>query len=343
MTTPRTRYNPPFTAHVVSTGALADAPFVLLDVGASGGVEPHWAVFGDHLIADGFEPLVAEVARLNTCSPSPRISYHAVRVVAPNDQVTRRAHRIWANPRWLRTPSPWFRTSAVRATELLKLDYTRTVNDPAGHGVMAESTTTLDTWYLHEGRGSVDFLKTDTDGHDYGVLRGAVTLLRECPVLGIAVEVLFHGPNHPHAETFSAVDRFLRNHGFSLLDLEVYRYSRAALPQPFAGRVPAETTRGQAYWGDAVYMRDAGDPEYEKRWGVHLTPHKLLKLACLYEVFGCEDCAAEVLLTRRQVLRDLLDIEHGLDLLTPPRDGHPTSYRRYLEQFEPDPTRWYPR
>jgi len=76
----------------------------------------------------------------------------------------------------------------------------------------------------------VDFLKTDTDGHDYPVLRGAANLLRECPVLGIAVEVQFHGATHPHAETFSTIDCFPRHHGFSLPDLTPVRYNRAALP-----------------------------------------------------------------------------------------------------------------
>jgi len=51
-TTPRIRYNSPFTAYVVSTGTLADAPFVLPDVAASGGIEPHWTVFGDYFIVD---------------------------------------------------------------------------------------------------------------------------------------------------------------------------------------------------------------------------------------------------------------------------------------------------
>jgi SAM-dependent methyltransferase len=74
---------------------------------------------------------------------------------------------------------------------------------------------------------------------------------------------------------------------------------------------------------------------------VHLTPHKLLKLACLYEIFGCNDCAAEVLLTHREALDPLLDIEHALDLLTPSRNAE--GYRHYMDRFTADPTQWYPK
>jgi hypothetical protein len=73
-----------------------------------------------------------------------------------------------------------------------------------------------------------------------------------------------------------------------------------------------------------------------------LTPVKLLKLACLYELFSVPDCAAEILVTHRDRLSPLVDVDRLLDLLTPPLDGRPVSYREYLDAFEQDPARFYP-
>ena len=47
----------------------------LLDVGASGGIEPHWLGLGDKLTAIGFDPLVSEVKRLNETNTNPNIHY----------------------------------------------------------------------------------------------------------------------------------------------------------------------------------------------------------------------------------------------------------------------------
>src|SRR5262245_3837262 len=74
MTTPRVRYNPPFTRYLVEQGVLKDQPFSLVDVGASGGNEQHWQAFRSGLRAWGFQPLVAEGARVNGTKSSGDVS-----------------------------------------------------------------------------------------------------------------------------------------------------------------------------------------------------------------------------------------------------------------------------
>jgi hypothetical protein len=62
---------------VLATGILTD-PFMLVDVGASGGIAPWWYAFGAHLRAVGFDPLVAEMQRQQALRPHEGITYVAI-------------------------------------------------------------------------------------------------------------------------------------------------------------------------------------------------------------------------------------------------------------------------
>jgi hypothetical protein len=128
---------------------------------------------------------------------------------------------------------------------------------------MTERCLTLDDWAAQNQR-SVDFVKIDTDGHDIAVLLGAERLLSEGGVLGVRIEAQFHGPLHPFANTFHNIDGILRNHGFTLFDLNQRRYSRAALPDAFFASRPGRTRSGQLLWGDALYLRDLAPADYER-------------------------------------------------------------------------------
>ncbi|MER3422871.1 MAG: hypothetical protein C4293_06205, partial [Nitrospiraceae bacterium] len=282
MSTPRLRDNPPFTRYVVERRIFEKSPFTLVDVGAGGGIEQHWRLFGDSLAAFGFEPLIAEAERLNAAASNKNISYHAYLVTSSGKMAGARVSGVGTKID-LRDDQPFSRTSAVRAMSLLNLNYAQAVFDPSGTGKMTEEKVTLDRFFSSRPRSNVDFLKIDTDGHDYDVLCGAEDLLVEHCVLGVFIESQFHGPVVPEANLFSNIDQFLRARGFSLFDLEVYRYSRSVLPRPFVYNLTAQTHEGQVLWGDALYLRDAGDPDYEKMWDMSLTPQKVLKLACLYE------------------------------------------------------------
>jgi hypothetical protein len=156
------------------------------------------------------------------------------------------------------------------------------------------------------------------------------------------VETPFHGLVHEESNTFRNIDRVLTGLGFSLFDLEVYRYSRAALPGPFVYRIPAQTESGQVIWADALYLRDAGKPDYERDWPLAPSPLKILKLACLFEIFGLNDCAAELLLKYRANIRHLVDVDCYLGALTPPIQGQRLSYREYIKGFEQNPESLYP-
>jgi Methyltransferase FkbM domain len=93
----------------------------------------------------------------------------------------------------------------------------------------AKRKVSLDSFFDERPDVAVDFIKVDTDGGDYEVLCGAERILDRHMVLGLLVEVQFHGISHLHSNLFANIDRLLREHGFSLFDLDVYHYTRGVL------------------------------------------------------------------------------------------------------------------
>ncbi len=121
----------------------------------------------------------------------------------------------------------------------------------------------------------------------------------------------------------------------------VYRYSRAALPAPFVYDIPAQTVRGQVLWGETVYFRDLANSDYERMWPYYLiTRERVIKLACLFDVFGLPDCTAELLQTRRSLVGDSCDAL--LDVLAAPGASTPGAYATYIRAFEADPQTLFP-
>ncbi|HLN03868.1 MAG TPA: FkbM family methyltransferase [Bryobacteraceae bacterium] len=334
MQTPRIQRDPKMTKSLVAKGVFQSSPLGLVDVGASGGIDYYWNVFATSLKAIGFDPLIREVERLNALHHDGDQRYYAYLVgYKPYSELVADQSAL---------PRLYERTSTMRAQKLARCDYTRTYYDQTGAGSLAKDLIELDEFFLQTHPMDVDFVKIDTDGSDYQVLLGAQELLRSCPVMGVAVECQFHGVVHDNANIFSNIDRLLRRLGFSLFDIEVYRYSRAVFPKPFVYRIPAQTTAGQVLWADALYFRDAGDQSYEASWAAPLSEHKILKLACLFDIFGLEDCTAELLLKYRDRLAPLIDVDACLDLITPVLDGQRVSYRQYVERFDSKPDSFFP-
>ncbi len=324
--------SPLMTAHLVEREVFRDDPFSLVDVGVSGGIEPHWRVFGISLQAVGFDPLIEEIARLNSIEANPSVRYIASLVGC---------HR----------PTPpssddfnneyYSRSSTVRAWELLQFDYAKTYFDQTHQGTVSANLVELDQIFV-EHPERVDFVKVDTDGHDLEVLLGAEKLLSSLGPLGLAVETLLVGVSSPNSNLYSNVDAHLRRFGYSVFAIDPRFHSRAALPKPFRWYQPADTHEGQARWADTLFLRDVCLPGYEERFDLTLTPHKLLKLCCIFEMHGFEDCAAEVLLHFRDRLEPVVDLEHCLDLLTPALpNGRRVSYREYISFFETNVAAFY--
>lgn len=316
---------PKLVTSLADSGAFSE-PFVLLDVGASGGIAPTWSAFGDALIAHGFDPLVAEVERLNEsqCATG-TVKYFDAYIVSNDERLDDRPY----DPLEMAQ-----RSSAVRALQLSGEDYTKSVFNSGADVRLSQNRYSVDAFVQEHGLDHVDFIKTDTDGRDYPVLLGAEKTLRQRAVLGVAAEVQFNPKEHPHANSFSNVDSYLRELGFSLFNIVPYRYSKAALPDKFRYNIPAQTFRGQVIWADVVYLRDFADARFPERWP-HLRPtaHQLLKSIALFEIFDLNDCAMELVNVYAGELGEICDPEQLRQTLLVESHGE-TDYGAWMERFK---------
>lgn len=108
------------------------------------------------------------------------------------------------------------------------------------------------------------------------------------------------------------------------------------MPRPSVYDIPAQTLRGQVSWGEALYLRDLGDPEYGSKWpGFEVTrqPSKLLKLAALFDLFNLQDCAVELLLQYAGVLEatSKVAVDEMLAAMVPRVAGHLVSHAQFLD------------
>jgi|YNPBryBLVA2012_1023415.scaffolds.fasta_scaffold12817_1 FkbM family methyltransferase len=160
--------------------------------------------------------------------------------------------------------------------EVMALDFTVEVE-----------TTTLDTFCQEQGVGGIDFLRTDVQGADLDVLRGAQQLLNHS-LLVVESEVIF-SPLYLGQPLFADFDTFMRAQGFTLMQLGLHPgVARRELPM-----TSPPYYQGQKLWGDAVYIRDVLAPATPEPWR---TPESIFKLACILDVLGYCDYAAELLL-----------------------------------------------
>jgi hypothetical protein len=332
-----TRRGRALTTYVVEHRLWGDTPFSLIDVGCSGGIESRWRIFRDRLRAVGFDPLVVEIDRLKAANENPGITYEAARITC-RDYDTLFPRALRGDAISSKNNQPFERTSAAAADRQRQTSYIQHRFNSGAPIVLTDRSLVLDDYVAADQHQTVDFVKIDTDGSDIEVILGADAIMRAGGILGLSVEAQFHGAAHEFANTFSNIDRIMRQHGFTLFDLPAHRYSRAELPAPFLSHIGAHTISGQIMWGEALYFRDLGSTDYERMWSYEVTPERVMKLVCLFELFALPDCAAELLQNRGRFLgeptRSLL-----LDLLV---SGEPGSYAERIAAFKSDVTQFYP-
>jgi Methyltransferase FkbM domain len=327
--------NTPMTDVLRERGVFDRHPFVLVDVGCAGGIAEPWRAFGPSLVAHGYDPDVTSCEEAQAREPFSRVRYHAGFVGLPE------AHPVFQRRRaeegQLPNTNIW---SRVTAGYLAGRQHAAGAAEEAR---MADPSTIVGVEEIvrDERLPTVDFLKVDVDGPDLDVLESAREVLADKHVLGVAVEVNWFGSGNSSEPAFHNTDRFMRKQGYALFGITVRPYSRTDLPAPFTRELYAETSFGQPYQGDAIYVRDLAAPEQQELADAY-PAEKLIKLACVYELIGLPDCAAEVLNRFRPRLAAFGDTEALLDALTPPLLGKKLTYRQYIAQFEEEPHLFLP-
>src|SRR5262249_36765289 len=142
-------------------------PFVLIDVGCSGGIAESWRKFGRSLIAHGYDPNIDNCEEVQAREPFPRVHYHPRFVGLPESHPFVQQRRAEAE-RWPRT-NPWARNSAAVALRKQRAGQPA----PATHWAEPSTMIGVDEIVEQERLETVDFLKVDIDGCDLDVLESA--------------------------------------------------------------------------------------------------------------------------------------------------------------------------
>jgi FkbM family methyltransferase len=319
---------------------IPQTSFMLVDVGCSRGLDPQWRLFGSRFRALAFDPVVDEIERLRRENAYPGVEYIAAFATINEDHPF--AIKKGEREHWSR--NPWNRLSVTKwlektASERVGMDS----GDLASSGLWQETrlveptrAVVIPAYIRQVGLESVDFLKIDIDGKDLEVLHSFESSFDEFRILGLAVEVNFFGSDSETDHTFHNTDRFLKSKGFELFDLTLRRYSLATLPSRYILDQPGETEFGRPLQGDALYLRDLGNPIYaDFARGIGI--EKLLNLICLFALFKLPDCAAEVALVFKEQLKPICNVDHLLDLLAveaQKTSNIQLSYEEYLARFD---------
>src|SRR3954471_11360510 len=177
----------PMTEQLRARGVFDRHPFVLIDVGCSGGIDAAWRAFGPSLVAHGYDPDVASCEEAQAREPFAGVHYHPRYVGLPEDDPFVQRRREEAS-RWPET-NIWGR---ITAAEMAAREHDgssaapRRMADP-------DAVIGVDELAREQGLDSVDFLKIDVDGPDVEVLESAREVLAERGVLGVGMEVNWFG------------------------------------------------------------------------------------------------------------------------------------------------------
>jgi len=311
---------PEFTKYLVAQRLFALKPLIVVDVGARGGFESHWAFYGDQVKLIGFEADAEECKKLNRKTPNSRNYFFPV---ALHQNRGKKTFYITAYPSSSGFYPPDMR-HIQRFPDEINLSVVKTLE---------METVDFDSFAKENQIDYVDFMKLDTEGSELDILKGATRFLKET-ILGLSIEVEF-SQWHKDQPVFSDVDSFLRSFGFQLFNLTPYRHARKVLPAFSSLLIPGPVEKGQLVWGQALYLRDGVDEIkslnlLEKGWD----NINILKLASLMELFSLSDCAIELIQEAKRggILRG--DVDCFIDRLVPNVNGKTVSYNEYLEKLQ---------
>jgi len=245
----------------VAEAVLAQNPLWIVDVGASGGIDPRWGTFlGLSYRGVLFEPDPREYDRLKSASGAQLLVVNA----ALGDAVTTVTFHLC-------------RKQQVSSVYPPNVSFLRQFPNAERFDVincLRLRTDTLDRQLRMHGVTEVDFIKLDTQGSELIILQGAVDSLQTA--LGLEIEVEF-APLYIGQPLFSDIDSYLRCRGFVLCDLKRGYWKRAEIG-------PASRQKGQLVFGDALYLRP---PEAV----LAMSPAKIVRGICVYLAYGYADLA----------------------------------------------------
>lgn len=197
-------------------------------------------------------------------------------------------------------------------------------------------TQSIDDYISKEEFPEVNFLKIDTEGNEHHILEGAQNVLKSRTLLAVKSEVWL-GPIKDETE-FSRIDRLLRKHNFHLFDLDFARYTRSSLPYGVMADVNQNCSMdklGQYLTGDVVYIKDPIWDKINNKDLFDWNDLNIMKLALIYYVYSCNDCALELIIYYENNFDSQLDFTNLKNSFTPALpNGDRITYKQYIKKTE---------
>ena len=266
----------PLDPHGPIATTLAVSPLHAMDVGAAGGVSPHWRDYLPVLDVDCFEPDADECAARQREAP-PNVHWFPVALAGTTGR----------RPFYVLNRSTG--SSLYPPNDPVILEY-------SGHAyagirrVVDIDCTSLADFLAEHARPVPALMKLDTQGSELEIL-SSLTRAQLEDVLAVEMEVEFL-ELYKGQPTFGEVHAFMRSKGFRLLDLRTHRSYRNAGGEPlhFLRRY-LRTAAGSAALsaelvaGDALYIREL------ILEGATASEDHLIARVCLLRMYGFYDLA----------------------------------------------------
>jgi hypothetical protein len=144
----------------------------------------------------------------------------------------------------------------------------------------------LDSLLDHSGIDDLDFIKSDTQGAELDILKGAASYLKD-NIFGIELEVFF---THVYSSSplFSEIDTFTRQFGFSLMDMRTVSWKRAV-------GAKIGKPKGQLIQADVLYFREPDSLiSILAKKNKESSRGKLLRAIAICQLYGYFDYALEL-------------------------------------------------
>ena len=272
-------------------------PLVLVDVGASGGLEPNWKTAKKYLNIIGFEPDKREFPKLKKIA---------------NKNITYLNTGLYKE----KTSLDFYLTKKQQTSSIYKpnREFLDKFPEVERFDIVRNTkieTDTLDEQFKIHNIADADFIKIDTQGSELFILQGAEETIRNY-TFGLEVEVEFV-ELYQDQPLFSDVDSFIRKLGFQLFDIQGGYWKRSN------GKEYGKK-KGQLIFGNALYLRKSEDfsEVINKIQDNIAKKSKVLKAISICFLYGYFDYAMEVIditsnlfdKTERQIVKER--IKHNI-------------------------------
>jgi FkbM family methyltransferase len=256
--------------------ALALEPIHVMDVGAAGGVAPHWRDYLPALDVDCFEPDARECARRQRDSPS-NLHWYPIALAGTTG---RREFYVLNRATG---------SSLYPPNDEVILEYSGRAYAGVRRVVEVDCMSLPDFLTEHQ-RPTPSLMKLDTQGTELEILSSLTPRQLE-GLLCVEVEVEFL-ELYKGQPTFGELHAFMQRNGFRLLDLRTHRSYRNAEDESYhyirkylntgagSAALSAELVAGDALYVPELFLRN---PPASK--------HTLVSFLCLLRMYGFYDLA----------------------------------------------------